>query len=389
MLTPKERDNLADLQERMSEIETVLRRFNRRVETLLKQLECTVAGLGEERFEQPEVAGLMTLNRRLAELEQHLRDQALALDPRLRAKLADPTNRMYDYEIDAEIAYVLREDDEEAVEDDDNILTRRDEMLKHMGETRILADGMDHRESGRPDMAQLDAEPHCWLFHDLYDHSYGFSKPSVPLRDCLRIGKIWVDVVIRQQYCLDIATGEWSQPSRRKRERGSESASAYSARIAPLAFRKPPAFWRAGPHHQADGSVHGNGFCRREPHPLGHTDPLGNQHRRGVAGECWDLVESHEAGAVASASGYFCTLCVLEARVFYPSREALWRDHLFETFLEWVNDKLLKARWIGIYGSHEIGGTWVKLLTDRPEHEREQDGEGVVVPLWNDATFLK
>lgn len=106
-------------------------------------------------------------------------------------------------------------------------------------------------------------------------------------------------------------------------------------------------------------------------------------------GQCWDLVESHEAGAVASASGYFCTLCVPEARVFYPSREALWRDHLFETFLEWVNDKLLKARWIGIYGSREIGGTWVKLLTDRPEHEREQHGEGVVVPLWNDATFLK
>lgn len=106
-------------------------------------------------------------------------------------------------------------------------------------------------------------------------------------------------------------------------------------------------------------------------------------------GQCWDLVESHEAGAVASGSGYFCTLCVPEARVFYPSREALWRDHLFETFLEWVNDKLLRARWIGIYGSHEIGGTWVKLLTDRPEHEREPRGKGVVVPLWNDATFLK
>jgi hypothetical protein len=106
-------------------------------------------------------------------------------------------------------------------------------------------------------------------------------------------------------------------------------------------------------------------------------------------GECWDLVESHEAGAVRSASGYFCTLCVPEARVFYPSREALWRDHLFETFLEWVNDKLLKARWIGVYGSPEIGVTWVKLLTDRPEHEREQHGKGIVVPLWNDATFLK
>jgi hypothetical protein len=53
---------------------------------------------------------------------------------------------MYDYEIDEEIAYVLREDDQEAVEDDDNILTHGDESLKDMAETRILADGMDHRE---------------------------------------------------------------------------------------------------------------------------------------------------------------------------------------------------------------------------------------------------
>lgn len=78
-----------------------------------------------------------------------------------------------------------------------------------------------------------------------------------------------------------------------------------------------------------------------------------------------------------------------EARVFYPSREALWRNHLFEMFIEWANDKLLKARWIGVYGSPEIGVTWVKLLTDRPEHESEQHGKGGVVPLWNDATFIK
>jgi hypothetical protein len=60
MLTPKERDNLADLQEQMGETEMVLRRFNRRVEILLKQLECTAAVLGEERFEEAEVARLMT-----------------------------------------------------------------------------------------------------------------------------------------------------------------------------------------------------------------------------------------------------------------------------------------------------------------------------------------
>lgn len=100
-----------------------------------------------------------------------------------------------------------------------------------------------------------------------------------------------------------------------------------------------------------------------------------------------DLVESHEAYARSSTSGYFCFLCIPEARVLYPSREALWREHLFETFLEWVNDRLLKSRWIGIYGSRELGVTWVKLLTDRSQHEGEQDGKGVIMPLWDDAAF--
>lgn len=88
-------------------------------------------------------------------------------------------------------------------------------------------------------------------------------------------------------------------------------------------------------------------------------------------GQCWDLVESHEAGAVRSASGYFCSLCVPEARVFYPSREALWRNHLFEMFIEWANDKLLKARWIGIYGSPEIGVNLGKA-PHRPSRARER-----------------
>ena len=32
--------------------------------------------------------------------------------------------------------------------------------------------------------------PHCWLFHDLYDHSYGLEQPTLSLQDCLRMGRI-------------------------------------------------------------------------------------------------------------------------------------------------------------------------------------------------------
>ena len=149
MLTPKKRDNLAHLQEQMSEIETVLGRLNRRLNALLNQLEHIVVPSGKGRFEQPEVARLMTLNRRLAELEQHLRDQAHALEPRLRAKLADPTNRMYDYEIDAEIAYALREDDEEAVDDDEAV--------------RLVPLGVPFRSNGQPGSRLRERRAFVWL----------------------------------------------------------------------------------------------------------------------------------------------------------------------------------------------------------------------------------
>jgi hypothetical protein len=57
-----------------------------------------------------------------------------------------------------------------------------------------------------PSMEAINTEPHCWLFHDLNDHDYGFNKSRVPLQDCLRLGEVWVDVVIRQQYWLNLET---------------------------------------------------------------------------------------------------------------------------------------------------------------------------------------
>ena len=57
----------------------------------------------------------------------------------------------------------------------------------------------------------LDADQHCWLLRDLYDHSYGLTKPRMPLQDCLRLGEVWVDVIIKQQYWLNLDTGQWEK----------------------------------------------------------------------------------------------------------------------------------------------------------------------------------
>ena len=61
---------------------------------------------------------------------------------------------------------------------------------------------------------QLAQEAHCWLFHDLYSHSYGSYQGNddmkeLSLQDCLRVGSIWVDIEVRHQAFLDIDSGEW------------------------------------------------------------------------------------------------------------------------------------------------------------------------------------
>lgn len=160
-------------------------------------------------FTGGEVERLMTLNRRLGEIESLKRDIAHELRPGLIDKIKNSDDPMGDFEIDTKIDFILRDDDPEASEDSDNILTTRDDFISYPEE--IDEDLVDFREYHDSKTAQLAAEPHCYLFHDLYDHSYGVEKPSVPLPDCLRIGTVWIDVIIRQQYFLDVETGKWDK----------------------------------------------------------------------------------------------------------------------------------------------------------------------------------
>ena len=141
-----------------------------------------------------EIAQLVALNRRLSGISNHIRQVKDEVTPLLQAKVADPNDLMMDYEIDAVIDYVLREDDPDYAPDDDNILTTRHLSLS----VDLPSDAMDWSESIM--QTDLRAKPHCWLFHDLYDHDYGRESPRVPFRDCLRIGHIFVDVIVRQQY---------------------------------------------------------------------------------------------------------------------------------------------------------------------------------------------
>ncbi len=71
--------------------------------------------------------------------------------------------------------------------------------------------------------------------------------------------------------------------------------------------------------------------------------------------------------SIPTLGGYQCKHCVHEDGkqvMMFPSREALWKDHLFEPFLQWVNEVLAPARWLQLSSIGEYGSTWAQLLRD-------------------------
>jgi len=101
-------------------------------------------------------------------------------------------------------------------------------------------------------------------------------------------------------------------------------------------------------------------------------------------GDCWDLLFDTDAYPKKVPEGYVCTQCLTEYKKLFVSREALWADHLFETLLEWVNEKLARAQWLVL---EAIPGEYsYALLADtKPEPAQAEDSEDrsvtIVIPL--------
>ena len=57
-------------------------------------------------------------------------------------------------------------------------------------------------------------------------------------------------------------------------------------------------------------------------------------------GQNWDSPLSLDVTPRRCAGGYICECCKPEGRTVFPTLDALWGDHLFEPFLEWVNEEL-------------------------------------------------
>ncbi|MDP2805775.1 MAG: hypothetical protein Q8O24_07510 [Gallionellaceae bacterium] len=90
-------------------------------------------------------------------------------------------------------------------------------------------------------------------------------------------------------------------------------------------------------------------------------------------GQWWDMLISLDAWVFHTPGGYKCNCCwddSEEPATIFPSREALWQDHLFDPFLKWVNEKLAPARWLQISGAGDGGCTWAQLIRDESELDK-------------------
>ena len=89
----------------------------------------------------------------------------------------------------------------------------------------------------------------------------------------------------------------------------------------------------------------------------------------------WDMLISLDAYIARTVNGYQCQLCIVddtESPQLFPSREALWIDHLYEPFLKWVNEELASARWLQISGSSDGGITCAQLIQAESGQEKNR-----------------
>lgn len=87
-------------------------------------------------------------------------------------------------------------------------------------------------------------------------------------------------------------------------------------------------------------------------------------------GDYWDALFDMDLYPCHTPDGYKCEFCVPdngESATLFPSREALWQDHLFAPFLKWVNEKLAPARWLQVSCTGNRGSTWAQLILDESE----------------------
>ena len=138
---------------------------------------------------------LKVLNQRLLNLQEKILMEAIKIDLNLSTRVKNKEDVLDEYEIEFELRFILKENDKEFKDNDDNFLTIINEYLKGVSkklDNYPFGKNFNHNDLGKSH--PLSDFSHSWWFHCLYDHNH------MSWKDMLRIGDFWSDIKVYYQY---------------------------------------------------------------------------------------------------------------------------------------------------------------------------------------------
>ncbi len=92
----------------------------------------------------------------------------------------------------------------------------------------------------------------------------------------------------------------------------------------------------------------------------------------------WDMLTSIDVDPLHTPDGYVCRQCRDypdkpenggDKATRFPTRYALWEDHLFKPLKNWVNNKLSSAKWLRLSGENNNFTAADLTYDDIPAHK--------------------
>lgn len=158
------------------------------------------------------ICRLEVIDGHLRDLQKFLVQLRQSLHAALEKEVADSASDLRDFELEANLDFILSQNDPQYDVESDNILASRDGFL----DTHLHAGTIEAK------LAAIDSHNFCdtpnhpmpqqgWLSHDVMEHDMGIDSPAIGPQGLLRVGKVWVDVIIKRQYWLNLHTGQFEK----------------------------------------------------------------------------------------------------------------------------------------------------------------------------------
>jgi hypothetical protein len=139
---------------------------------------------------------LSVLSARMTKIEEQLVRELFPQVQALQARVDDPEDWLQDFECDITLRFYVGADDPDYDEENsDNVLITREhgfDLIHDLYNSRVV-EGINWNMYEQRDGCSMRDEIHCWLFHDLYDHTH------IGWANLLRIDNVRIDVTFLQQ----------------------------------------------------------------------------------------------------------------------------------------------------------------------------------------------